>query len=257
MQKSTVIAALLLFAALAGVSLHAQDSAKTVGTQRVAQAPPLQTRWQALDGDSMRVECVLPRAAGRPAVIVLCDRYGMQENVRATLRVLGALGYRACAIPLLSAPERPFTGIPDAAIDSADIARVTRAAVDMANEEGGNGSVFLLGYDVGADVAIEIIARFPFYRGAVLFYPAGGLPALQRLLDAQCRIQLHVAQFDPDCTLAEVNELRETFIERGRRLHVFYYKDARRFFFNPQHPDYHKANTQKAWNQINKFFRYQ
>ncbi|MFZ1728850.1 MAG: dienelactone hydrolase family protein [Bacteroidota bacterium] len=223
-----------------------------------AQVPELRARWVPFEGDSMRIEYCLPMAeAVRPAVIVLSDRYGAQENVRSTLKVLATIGFRAFALPLQSAPEQPFDKTPSVDIDSTDVARVTRLAVEIINEKGCDGKVLLLGFDVGANIAIEVIARFPFYKGAMLFYPTGGAAALHRLLDAKCPLLLRVAQFDPECSLADVNSLRELFMDRGQNLHVYYFKDAKRFFFNPQHPDYHKRNTQTAWNQINKFFRLQ
>jgi dienelactone hydrolase len=224
----------------------------------MAQAPALRTRWIPLEGDSMRVEYCLPsEEAVRSAVIVLSDRYGAHENVRSMLKVLATLGFRAFAMPLQSAPEQPFDTTPAAVIDSTDVPRVTRLAVEIMNEEGCDGKVLLLGFDVGANIAMEVIARFPFYKGAMLFYPIGGVAALHRLLDAQCPLLLSVAQFDPECSIADVNSLREFFVDQGKILHVYYFKDARRFFFNPEHPDFHKRNTQTAWNQLNKFFRLQ
>ncbi|MBE0643155.1 MAG: dienelactone hydrolase family protein [Bacteroidetes bacterium] len=227
------------------------------GMHCAGQVPEVHARWIRLEMDSIRVEYALPNAeAVRPAVIVLGDRYGMQENLRATLKVLATLGYRAYALPLLSAPEQPFDQLPEVAIDTADVPRVTQVAVEIMNEKDCDGKVMLLAFDVGANIAIEVIARFPFYKGAVLFYPTGGAPVLRRLLDAQCPLLLNVAQFDPDCSLADVNSLRELCMEQGKKLHVYYYKEAKRFFFDPQHPDYHKGNTKTAWNQINKFFRF-
>ncbi len=228
------------------------------GAACVGQVPSVRARWIRLASDSVRVEYALPKvSAVRPVVIVLSDRYGLQDNVRATLRVLATLGFRAYALPLHSAPEQPFNVLPEAAIDSSDVPLVTALAVELINERGCDGRVMLLGFDVGANIAMEVIARFPFYKGAVLFYPTGGAAALRRLLDAQCRFLLNTAQFDPDCSLSDVNAMRELCMERGKRMHVFYYKEARRFFFNPQHPDHHKVNTNTAWNQINKFFRNQ
>lgn len=240
----TILPKFLLFAALAVPSM--------------AQVPEINSRWIPVEGDSIRVEYCLPLAATvRPAVIVLSDRYGMQENVRSTLKVLATLGFRAYALPLQSAPEQPFDKTPVAVIDSTDVPRVTRLAVEIMNEAACNGKVLLLGFDAGADIAIEVIARFPFYKGAMLFYPTGGDATIRRLLVAQCPVTLGIAQFDTDCALADVNELRELFIERGKNLDVNFYKDAKRFFFNPDHPDYHKQNTQTAWNQLNMFFRFQ
>ncbi|MDX9758495.1 MAG: dienelactone hydrolase family protein [Bacteroidota bacterium] len=219
-----------------------------------ARIPEVHARWFALAGDSIRVEYALPAATERPIVLVLSDRYGPQESLRSLLKVLAQLGYRAYAPPLLSAPEQGFAGVPAARVDSADIVRATRVAVDLLSAESDGARMYLLGFDVGANIAIELAARFPFFKGAALFYPSDTL-ALARLIDLQCPMQLHVPQFDTACGLDAVEGLRDVFAREGARLHVYFYKDARRFFFNPMHPDYHKLNTQKAWNHLNKQFR--
>lgn len=222
----------------------------------VAQNPEVRARWYQAQQDSVRIEYVLPAGSPlRPAVIVLSDRFGAQENVRSVLKVLGTLGYRAYALPLRSAPLRAVEGMPEAELDTLDAIVLTEVAVDIMNDSGCTGSIGLLGFDIGADVAIEAVRRFPFFRSAVLFYPAGGRESLAALLAADAALQLHVAQFDPACTLADVNLLRERFMEARKKLHVFYYKDAHRFFFNPQHARFHRKNTQAAWSRINEYFR--
>ncbi len=222
----------------------------------VAQTPEVRTRWFQTQEDSVLVEYALPAGAPvRPAVMVLSDRFGPQENVRAALKVLATLGYRAYAPPLRSAPLQAISGMPAAAVDSLDAVLLTEIAVDIMNDSGCTGSIGLLGFDMGANVAIEALRRFPFFRSAALFYPAGGINTLTGLLKADAVLQLHVAQFDPECTISDVNRLRERFMEAHRKLHVFYYKDAHRFFFNPQHAQYHRKNTQSAWSRLNEYFR--
>jgi dienelactone hydrolase len=220
------------------------------------QTTDVVSRWFKTERDSVLVDCVLPGSGSvRPAVLVLSDRFGAQENARAVLKVLGRLGYRAYALPLRSAPLRSIEGIPEATLDSTDSEILTQVAVDIMNDSSCTGSIGLLGFDVGAAVAVDVLRRFPFFSSAALFYPSGGLATLMRLLPVEATVQLHIAQFDPQCTLAEVNEMRDRFVEARKRLHVFYYKDAFRFFFNPQHKNYHRSNTQAAWNRLNAFFR--
>ncbi|MDT8322892.1 MAG: dienelactone hydrolase family protein [Bacteroidota bacterium] len=222
----------------------------------LAQNPEVRARFFHAQGDSVRVEYALPAGSPqRPAVIVLSDRFGLQENVRAALKVLATLGYRAYALPLRSAPMQALTGMPAADVDSLDAVLLTEVAVDIMNDSGCTGSVGLLGFDIGANVAIEAVRRFPFFRSAALFYPAGGIEALAGMLEADAALQLHVAQFDPACTIADVNQLRERFMEARKNLHVFYYKEAHRFFFNPQHEHFHRRNTQAAWSRLNQYFR--
>ena len=221
-----------------------------------AQLPEVQTRSFALVNDSVRVAYALPAAqAVLPAVVVLHDRFGMQENVHSVLKVLARMGFRAYAPELRSVSQTAVSGMPDFTVDSTDVEVVTQVAVDVLNEPGCNGHVGLLAFDVGALVAMEAITRFPFFGSASLFYPPTGVDGLASLLNAKTVLQLHVAQFDPLCSLAAVNELRERFMDAGKRLHVLYYKEAHPLFFNPQHENWHKKNTQAAWNHVLKMLR--
>jgi dienelactone hydrolase len=221
-----------------------------------AQVPEVRTRWFPVTGDSVLVEYAEP-THGRPvpAVLVLSDRFGMQENVRSVLKILAQMGFRAFAPPLHSAPLQAVEGIPDVVYDSTDITMITEIAVDIMNAASSNGKLGLLAFDAGAIVAIEMVARFPFFASAALFYPAGGSAVLARMRRAQAPLQLHIAQFDPVCTLDDVEDLRDPLITSGRRVNVYYYKEAHRFFFNPEHTAFHRKNTQSAWNRIMQLFR--
>lgn len=218
--------------------------------------PTLGERWIALEGgDSVLVWTALPAVQqDRPAVLVLHDRFGPHTHVRSVMKVLATVGYRAFALPLLSAPEQPARGYPPVTIDSSDFARVTQVAVELMNDEGCTGRIGLLGFDVGAQVVAETIARLPFFKAAVLFYPSGGTGTLVRLLDSATPTMIVIAQYDADCTLADVNAIREIFMEQKRKLHVSYVKDAHRFFFNPDHERYHVPAMKLAWKELVAFF---
>lgn len=221
-----------------------------------AQLPEVQTRSFPLVDDSVRVDYALPNAkAISPAIVVLHDRFGMQGNVQSVLKVLARMGFRAYAPELRSFSQATVAGIPAFSIDNADAEMVTQVAVDVMNEEGCSGRIGLLAFDAGAIIAMGVIARFPFFKSAALFYPPTGTEGLARLLDSKAVLQLHVAQFDPLCSLAAVNELRERFMNAGKRLHVLYYKEAYPLFFNPEHENWHKQNSQAAWNHLLKMLR--
>ena len=221
-----------------------------------AQLPEVQMRSYPLVDDSVRVAYALPAGNPvRPAVIVLHDRFGLQSNVHTVLKVLARMGFRAYAPELRSLPLTAVSGMPGFSLDSTDAEMVTQVSVDVLNEEGCSGSIGLLAFDAGALVAMDVITRFPFFRSAALFYPPTDAEGLARLLEAKAVLQLHVAQFDPLCSLAAVNGLRERFMEAGKRLHVLYYKEAYPLFVNPEHENWHKTNTQSAWNHLLKMLR--
>jgi len=118
----------------------------------------------------------------------------------------------------------------------------------------GSGNPGILAFDVGARIAVEMIARFPFFRSAALVYPDGCADALERLAETKAQLQLHIAQYDPGCTLNTIENMHESMLASGKQLNVYYYLEAHRFFFNPEHSVFHRKNTQIAWNRIAEFF---
>jgi len=238
---STVTAIFALFC-LPVSELHAQDMLEA-------------SRWVKLYDDSAFVQSVLPDdGIQRSSILVLPDRFGLHEHVQAVLKVLAQLGYRAYAVALSSAPEQPVVAIPPVEIDSTDIDLVSQVAVDILNEAGSNGRIGLLGFDVGANVAIELVARLPFFKACALMYPTGGTSPLIRLLDAKAPIKLFLAQNDTECTLGDVNTIREIFMEQGGTLNVAFVKEAYKFFFNPEHEWYFPEAMKLAWKDLHSFF---
>jgi carboxymethylenebutenolidase len=234
---------------LASMQLAAQEEEKvqrkTVSGMRVLH----------LAGDSVVVHYAYPSMqAKRPAILVLHDRFGLHAYIHSALNVLASVGYRAYAFPLLSADSITATGYPPVSFDSSDIARLTQIAVEVMSEDGCNGRLGLLGFDVGAALAIETVARIPFIKACVGFYPSGGTATLSRLAFAQSPILLGVAGEDTECDIADVAAMREILLDQGFTPRVQHYKDTKRFFFNPEHEHYSSPTIRVAWNELIRFF---
>lgn len=220
-----------------------------------AGEPRTGTRMMRVGKDSVLVHYAVPDSVGkRPAILVLHDRFGMQTHIQSVLRVLATVGYRAFAVPLHSAATVPVKGNPPAVFDSSDIGLVTQVAVELMNDSGCTGRVGLLGFDVGGAIAAEVIARLPFFKACVLFYPSGGTATLTRLPLAVTPILLCIAYEDVECSIADVAAVREIFIDEARKLEVHHYKDTKRFFFNPDHEHYHVPAMKIAWKDLVRFF---
>jgi dienelactone hydrolase len=216
----------------------------------------VQGRWFHVLGDSVRVEYALPRTTfPRPAVVVLCDRFGMQKAVASIVAIFAHEGFRAFAIPLRSAPTRAPEGIPPVAFDSTDVDVVAQIVVDILNDRGCTGTAGLFAFDVGATIGAMAERRFPLFAACVLFYPFDAT-RMQALLPAIATpVTLHVAEYDADCSLARINAIRDTLIDAGRKVRVLFQKSAGPFFFDPGHENYNKTLTNAAWNDALKEFR--
>lgn len=225
-------------------------------TAQPTSLPPVRAMWVTLNNDSVRIEYSTPSITGTwPSVIVLSDRFGIGNGVRGVLRILGRMGISAYALPLRSATAAGGTGAPAVDFDSTDADLIVELTAEISSGAGSNGRIGLLGFDTGATAAIIAAARMPFYKSCVLFYPSRGRIDLERMLQVQCPMQLHVPQYGSGVTLQDVTALKEAFIDAGRIVRVRYYKEASPFFFNPEHSDYHKKNTEIGWNEMLEYLK--
>jgi dienelactone hydrolase len=220
------------------------------------QPPSTGMRWFHVGTDSVLVEYAKANArTPRPAIIVLSDRFGAQSAISSMLAIFAEQGFHAYAIPLRSAHQQAVAGIPQAEIDSLDFSFVAEIAAEINGDPDCSNRLGLLGFDVGASVGAIVAARLPLFSAGVLFYPAFPRRMALALPEIEAPLLLDIAEFDPDFTMADMNAIKESCIEKGRRVKAVFYKEAKRFFFNPRHEHSHKQNTQTAWNEMLAFFR--
>jgi dienelactone hydrolase len=223
----------------------------------IADAQPSEPRsfWVRSERDSARIDAMLPPAAyPRPAVLLLADRFGVQQVTESMLKMIAARGYRAFALHLRSTPTAAVEGMPAWAIDSQDIALVVSAAVDLRNDSACTGQVLLLGFDVGAAVGALAQSRVPLFTACCLVSPVAASVLQHALPRLGVPASVHIGEFDGELTLARINEIREDCIDNGQRLLVRFYKTGRPFFYHPRHAQYQRSLTTDAWKAIFEFF---
>ncbi len=191
----------------------------------------------------------------RPTVILLPDRFGLGLNIRSVLSVFAGQGFRAYAISLRSAPERPALGCPDARIDSSDIERVASIVADILGEKGSTGTAVLFGLDVGAYIGLRTAVRLPLFKAAAFISPVSDSLYLQELARATFPVFIASGADDPMLVGASIQSMRDVYLEQGRRIDAVTYKGAGRFFFNSLHEEFRKPAMNLAWNEALRLFR--
>ncbi len=218
--------------------------------------PVVHPRMFAVGRDSLLVECALPAEAGRqPAVIVLPDRFGIQDGTRQLLSSLAEKGLRAYAVQLRSTPISLPSGTPTPEYHASDYELVSQVAIDVMNDTACTGRVGLLGFDVGAMLGAECARRMPLFKAAVLFYPDNREAFAPVLADLAEPVLVCIGGRDPKWGHGAVNDMREAYMDKGRRHRVNVYDGASIMFFNPRHENYAKVATVQAWNDLVLFFR--
>jgi len=216
--------------------------------------PELQAKWYHFDADSIRVDFALPQTTTpRPCIIVLADRFGVQPAVLSIVKILAQEGFRAYSIPLRSTPICDVGSFPSVEIDSLDVSTLSQVTIEILNEPGSTGNAGLFAFDVGATIGAIAASRFPIFKAVNLFYPAFPETMKDILPDVQGSLYMHVGQRDPNYSLERINDIRETFMERGKIMNVNFYKDTEAFFCNPTHRNYKKRSVESSWNEAFKF----
>lgn len=111
----------------------------------------------------------------------------------------------------------------------------------------------VIGFGMGGRLAMQFAGHRKRLRSAVAFYAKVTNPAgLAREL--HCPLLYHRAGADPDVTEDQMEQLRQTAKEHGKRVEIRTYDDAPASFLNETKPDaYRPEATRQAWEATLQF----
>jgi carboxymethylenebutenolidase len=214
---------------------------------------------------------LLPRAPQAPAVVLLCDVFGVTPAVLEIGQRLQERGY-AVAIPDLLwrgvAPARDGTrGELEAAHERfddgqavRDVDAVRRTLAHTAGVDARSLSVF--GVGVGGTIALLAAAALVGFRSAVcvtprLVYPTLTLAKPTQPLDLlpglRSAVQVHCAEEDPLVPPQHVETLRQRLDSRVVVHQVLTYAGVGQGFVEPLHLGYEPAAAKLAWIRATRF----
>ncbi len=225
-----------------------------------ALAPPDSLRLHLavfkLEGDSVAVEYARPDRPGRfNSVLVLPDRFGVNLGTRQLIRSLAAKGVNAYAMHIRSVAADTSQAYPEVYVDSSDIRLATALALEIVTDSTTGERIAVVGMDVGADIALKIATAVPMFAACIAFYPTLKSSIERDAPKLTCPVYLHVAELDGEFNMARANSLKEILWDNGKKGYVNMYKQAKRFFFNPLHRNYHPVNSVQAWASMLQFLR--
>jgi len=191
---------------------------------------------------------------GRPAVIVIQEWWGLNDQICGVADRFARAGYNALAPDLY---KGRVTQEPDEAnhlMDGLDFVGATNqdirgAAMHLA---AAGSKVAVMGFCMGGALTIAAAVHVPEVSAGVCFY---GIPPAQLAKPADIRIpfQAHFANRDDWCTPAAADALEKEMRAAGRSPEVFRY-DAAHGFFNERRGDvYDAACAEQAWQRMIAF----
>jgi len=192
---------------------------------------------------------------GRPAVVVIQEWWGLNDQICGVADRFARAGYNALAPDLY---KGRLTTQPDEAnhlMTGLDFPAATHQDLRGAAQhlKAQSGKVAVMGFCMGGALTIAAAVHVPEVAAAVCFY---GIPPKEFADPARVRVpfQGHFANQDDWCTPAAVDELEKALKPAGVK-HEIYRYDAAHAFANERSAAYDVACSNQAWDRMAAFLK--
>jgi carboxymethylenebutenolidase len=242
---------------------HAGDS-PVANASRMAPAQDITARevvYGAVNGRELTGYLARPiRATGDsiPALVVIHEWWGLNENVRMMARRLAGEGYAVLAVDLYggksAATPQEAQQLMMAAMNApADATANLEAAAGYLRGQGNAPRVGILGWCFGGGWSLRgALAMGEGIDAAVMYY---GQPITDAAELSKLRAPLlgHFGEADQAIPVAQVREMEAKLHELGKDAAFHYYAGAGHAFANPSGTTYEEAAAEQAWERTRAF----
>lgn len=204
------------------------------------------------DGGATRAWLAEAGTAGRPAVIVIQEWWGLNAHIQQVAERFAAAGYTALAPDLYRGRLAADADEASHMMNTLDFADATHQDIAgaLAYLQARGAKVGVTGFCMGGALTIAAAARLQGLSAAACFY---GIPPAEFADPARITIpfQGHFAAKDDWCTPARVDALQAR-LPPGAEIHRY---PADHAFFNDKRPEvYDAVCAQQAWQRTLDFF---
>ena len=238
---------------LAGLSLGAILADPLLAAMAAAELETVTIRSPS--GRSARGALALPKAPG-PAILLLHEWWGLNDQIKSVARELAEAGYLALALDLYDgkvATDAETAGKHMGALDRAVAMDLMGAAIDWLRQHPKcSGKVGTVGWCMGGGLALDASVARPVDATVVYYGRVDHPPAeLQQLKGP---VQGHFAERDAWIDHAMVDPFAAAMKKAGKTLDLHWY-EADHAFGNPTGANFQKPESERAWRRTLDFFR--
>lgn len=194
-----------------------------------------------------------------PAIIVIHEWWGLNDNIRTMTRRLAGEGYRALAVDLYQGqvaqdPERARELVGQATEDEEALVENLQQAYRFLEQEHNAPEIGVIGWCFGGGMALAAAVNMPaeldaavIYYGQVEDYDRETLESLEMPL-------LGIfGEEDESIPVENVRAFEETLNDLGKDVEVHVYEGAGHAFANPTGANYVEEAAQDAWDRTVTF----
>jgi carboxymethylenebutenolidase len=206
----------------------------------------------------------LSRPAGAkgplPAIIVVHEWWGLNDNIRRMTDRLAGEGYEALAVDLYNAPAAntsndakklamTVTGDKDAARDN------LRQAYAYLHDHEHAGKMGVVGWCFGGGWALQTALLFPDKLDALAMYYGQPVTDVKTLATLKMPLIGFFGEEDTGITVADVLNFQDALKQAGVNAEIHEYPGAGHAFANPSGEHYVPAAAEDSWERMIKFFK--
>lgn len=242
---------------------HANDKpvptpVATAAPDRAVSAGPVQ--YGAIDGQPLTGYLAAPKdlADDAPAIIVIHEWWGLNDNIRSVTERLAGEGYRALAVDLYRGElaEDPKTamklsrGLQQQAEQANDNLRQAYAYLEAQSAP----RIGVIGWCLGGRWSLRTALLLPDRVDAAVIYYGSLVTDRDQLATLQMPILGNFGEADPIIPLDDIATFEQTLRELGKDVDVKIYPGAQHAFSNPSGTAYNPEAAQDAWGRTTGFF---
>lgn len=216
---------------------------------------------EPIDADSVLTAMGRDADDNLPALILIHEWWGLNDNIRLMARRFAGEGFRVLAVDLYdgevtTSPESAQAAMAHVSENPAAIDANIRAAFDYLAEQHGAGEIAVLGWCFGGTVALRsAVLLSDELDAAVIYY--GRLSDMER--EHLDRIEAPVLAFfggqDESIPLDDVRAFESAMRELDKDADVHVYERAGHAFANPSGLNYDDDAAQASWGLTTHFLR--
>jgi carboxymethylenebutenolidase len=196
--------------------------------------------------------------AGMPALIVIHEWWGLNDNIRRTSERLAAEGYITLAVDLYGGET---ADVPKQAMQlmeglnaDADAGRENLAAAyDYLANLMGAERIGVIGWCLGGRWSLQTALRLPQQIDATVIYYGGVTDDKKQLATLQMPVLGLFAGIDPVVPPDTVVAFRDALQELGKDADITIYPEAKHAFANPSGMAYDPLAAEDAWGKTTAF----
>lgn len=200
---------------------------------------------------------IAPDAASRPALLVIHEWWGLNDNVRQMTNRLAQQGYTALAVDLYGGesaqtPDAAMRLMRGAMAQAPALTQHLRDAYAYLQREEGASSVGVIGWCFGGRWALTAAESIPDLDAAVIYYGSPDTTAAA-VAGIEAPVLAHFGADDSSIPLPQVRAFEQALNEAGKDAAVYVYEGAGHAFANPSGERFQAEAAAQAWDRTMAF----